>query len=207
MSESLRVPLSAIDIQRRPTNYVVAPTKEDVPVTLDKLIGISSPIEDKKYLFEDSTHYVVAEEIKENESNEHTFAFYYPVEAEIERLEKERAKGKTKNEVEDLVKNNLTKALEEFAGKVSLTKIPFAWENNTMISPGMSTPMSEMLRELAEKTDDKRLHADAEGFMAIEQAFAQGSNVAFLVSPPSLGEEGFGTYGFFNVFVKKNGKL
>lgn len=147
---------------------------------------------------------IQSEEPDEQEESipEQSFGFYYTISGEVDRVQKELNKGTSLAELDKSIENNLIKALEEFAGHVEMTKLPpFTWRNGCLIPEGMTTPLSEMMREFAENQDEPRPWADYEGISAIENGFNQGANVAVLISPPSFGEAGFGTYGFCNVII------
>ncbi len=148
---------------------------------------------------------ILRESSNQNEPN--FITNYFSVENEVDRVTQQQKKGFQENYSKELLRENIRTTLEEFAGKISNSKINYFWDGYNMRAPGVIEPAAEMYKKWADETHGKREKADYEGFAAIEDGFRNGANVAFLVSPPSFGKEGFGDYGFLNIFVKKGNTI
>lgn len=105
------------------------------------------------------------------------------------------------------LQENVLRFLGEFVGKVPYAKISYFQKDQDLYFPGMQKSAKETYWDTALKMGaDSREYAEAIGFSKINQAFAEGANFSYWVSPPS-NMEGFGDYGFVFAFVKEGEKI
>lgn len=130
---------------------------------------------------------------------------FYSLHAERIFLNRQLNQGLTLQQAQTYLFNQQTHFLEEFVGKVPRQEYRYTFDQREGMKPiGMTRPAAAEYWDLAEKSGvNSREWADAVGFSLIDEAFLTNTaNVAYWVSPPSIGQKGFGDYGFFFVFKK-----
>jgi len=131
---------------------------------------------------------------------------YYSVKNEVDFLTRQISEDVDNRSLSGYVKNNVFRFLEEFVVKEKTTKINYFLKNSRIYYDGVASPVSDNYKERAEASgENSREAAEYFGFKSIEETFANNedeANVAFWVSPPSFGVEGFGDYGFLFIFLK-----
>jgi hypothetical protein len=133
---------------------------------------------------------------------------YFNIDNEVAYARRQFANGVSLEDQVEYLDNNAYRFLEEFAGRVETSKIYYHWKPDGLHAPGVAESAMESWQRWADQTGGKRERADATGFARMEESFRRGeANVAFQVSPPSIGEDGFGNYGFFNVYVNQGDRV
>lgn len=129
---------------------------------------------------------------------------YYSVENEINFVATQLRQGVNPISVSKYIDNSVHRFLGEFIGQVKIDKIDYEMKNGQIYFDGVFEPISQIYKERGQiKGENSREFAEAVGFEKIEKKFdSDESNIAFWISPPSIGEEGFGNYGFLFVLVK-----
>lgn len=139
----------------------------------------------------------------------------------IHKAKEYASRGASEMDIHAIEYRNLQKAILEFVFKTPSTGIEYLFDSDNRMKYGnvnhpiidewfmnaqvMTGKSKDQLLSLNEKEiqDERREAADAVGQMQIE-AWLSGNdiNTAFLISPPSFGENGFGTHSFFLIFRK-----
>jgi len=129
---------------------------------------------------------------------------YYSVKNEIDFVSRQLASGIDPKSIKKYLDNSVHRCLSEFVGKVEIDKIEYEMKDGKIYFDGVSQPVSQNYKKRGEeKGKQSREFAEAVGFEKIEEKFARDeANIAFWISPPSIGKEGFGDYGFLFVLVK-----
>lgn len=156
------------------------------------------------HVLPDGEHfYDIPEFIPEEEEKQSIFT-YFDIDNEVAFAQRQLQKGTSVEGVKTLLTNEVICFLEEFAGKVDTAKISYNWDNGQLYAPGAAESALESWTRWAEHTNGEREWGDAFGFQKIQEAFQKGeATIAIQLSPPSIGVEGFGTYGFCNVYINK----
>lgn len=132
---------------------------------------------------------------------------FYSLSAERAFLNRQLQQGLGFQQAHEYLFDQQTHFLEEFVGKVPRQKYRYSFNTQEgMKALGMVQPAAAEYWDLAVKSGvNSREWADAVGFSLIDEAFLTNTaNVAYWISPPSIGKAGFGTYGFLFVFQKDN---
>lgn len=127
-----------------------------------------------------------------NYNPQSTIFTYFRPEAEIEFLKKI-------GDPEARVlygRESLLKTLAEFAGKIPFDQIDFYFDGQNLYHP----QIGRLRNGFSE--NDPREKADLAGLKKIENDFAQGANISFWVSPPTPGDNRYGSYSFLWVMVR-----
>jgi hypothetical protein len=137
----------------------------------------------------------------------------------IHKAKEYASRGASEMDIHAIEYRNLQKAILEFVFKTPSTGIEYLFDSDSRMKYGnvnhpiidewfmnaqvMTGKSKDQLLSLNEKEiqDERREAADAVGQMQIE-AWLSGNdiNTAFLISPPSFDENGFGTHSFFLIF-------
>jgi len=131
---------------------------------------------------------------------------YYNLNAERAFLNRQLQQGLGFKQAHEYLLDQQAHFLEEFVGKVPLQEHRYFFDKNEgMKAIGMVRPAAAEYWDLAEKSGvNSREWADAVGFSLIDKAFLTNTaNIAYWISPPSIGLKGFGNYGFLFVFKKE----
>jgi len=132
---------------------------------------------------------------------------YYSVRNEVNFVLRQLKQGTNLESAKRYINNSIHRFLGEFVGKVSIDKVDYQMTGGRIMFDGVAKPVGDSYKERGEtKGINSREYAEAVGFEKIERKFATGeANIAFWLSPPSFGEEGFGNYGFLFTLVKDEG--
>lgn len=129
---------------------------------------------------------------------------YYSVENEINFVSNQLRQGVNPISAGKYIDNSVHRFLGEFVGRVRVDKIDYEMKDGLIYFGGVVRPISQTYKERGQtKGENSREHAEAVGFEKIEKKFANNeANIAFWISPPSIGEGGFGNYGFLFILIK-----
>lgn len=130
---------------------------------------------------------------------------YYSVSHEVTFAQRQIQKGVSQERIALYLHNNVLRFLEEFAGKVKHARISYFWNQGNLEYCGVADPIRKTYKRRAlHSSFDGREQAEAEGFETIESVFQKrGADIAFWISPPSFGVEGFGDYGFVFILINR----
>jgi len=142
------------------------------------------------------------------ECKTYSLSHFYNVDNEIALVSQQIKKGDPWEKISSYIDNNIYRFLGEFVGKVPFDRIHYRLGEDGFYYDGIASPIKESYRQAIPPfgAASSREQAEFDGFLAIEKAFKSSqANLAFWLSPPSPGIEGFGDYGFLFVYLKKSG--
>ena len=129
---------------------------------------------------------------------------YYSVGNEVNFVLKQLKQGVNPESAKRYINNSVYRFLGEFVGKILVDKVDYQMVDGQIMFDGVAKPVEESYKERGQvKGVNSREYAEAVGFEKIEKKFANDeANTAFWLSPPSIGEKGFGNYGFLFILIK-----